>query len=261
MVAVGCHAGDVLLLVPGNQSVVAALALPETCLGAVTAVRFRPQVVASGGTGSNSSSLLLVAKGSHLIQVHPGSNSVVNVVNEQHNNINNVAVRQDSQFHATCGSDTVVRVYEESRKQPLLHLTAGDGKTCCGHSNSIFGLCWKPDDPQVLLSAGWDGTGQVWDLREGHSIRSFAGGSYVCGDALDAHGSTVLTGSWKDEHALQLWDFGSGRLLTNLPFFQSQPGACRVYGARFGPANSAMKRFIIAGGSGHKPCLRMYHQV
>jgi hypothetical protein len=87
------------------------------------------------------------------------------------------------------------------------------------------------------------------------------GGSYVCGDALDAQGNTLLTGSWRNEHALQLWDYGSGRLLTNLPFNQPQSGACLVYGARFGPANSNMKRFIAAGGSGNKPCLRMYHQV
>jgi len=41
--------------------------------------------------------VVLSLQGSHLIQVHTGSNTVVAVVNEQHNNINNISIRQDNQ--------------------------------------------------------------------------------------------------------------------------------------------------------------------
>jgi WD40 repeat protein len=64
---------------------------------------------------------------------------------------------------------------------------------------------------QVLLSAGWDATVQVWDLRVGHAVRSMAGGSWVCGDGLDVQGSRVLTGSWRDKQPLQV---RAGRKLT-----------------------------------------------
>jgi hypothetical protein len=57
---------------------------------------------------------------------------------------------------------------------------------------------------QVLLSAGWDATVQVWDLRVGHAVRSMAGGSWVCGDGLHVQGSRVLTGSWRDKQPLQV---------------------------------------------------------
>jgi hypothetical protein len=53
------------------------------------------------------------------------------------------------QLIATAGSDMVVRVYDDQQRTPLLRLSGGDGKDCCGHSNTVFGLAWKPDDCQV----------------------------------------------------------------------------------------------------------------
>jgi hypothetical protein len=40
----------------------------------------------------------------------------------------------------------VVRVYDDQQRTPLLRLSGGDGKDCCGHSNTVFGLAWKPKD-------------------------------------------------------------------------------------------------------------------
>eukprot|EP00879_Flechtneria_rotunda_P028752 GHRR01030970.1.p1 GENE.GHRR01030970.1~~GHRR01030970.1.p1 ORF type:complete len:225 (+),score=63.63 GHRR01030970.1:1225-1899(+) len=161
---------------------------------------------------------------------------------------------------ATAGSDTIVRVYDDTRTTPILHLTSGDGNHSCGHTNSVFGMAWKPDEDQVLLSAGWDGTVQVWDLRTGSSVRSIAGGSWVCGDGLDVQGNKVLTGSWRNQHPLQLWDFGSGKLLTNLPFYQPHHEACLVYVAKFGQAGGAAEGMVVAGGSGSQPVTRLYHK-
>jgi hypothetical protein len=61
--------------------------------------------------------------------------------------------------------------------------------------------------------------------------------------------------------ALQLWDFGSGRLLTNLPFYQPQQDACMLYAARFGPSGCAAEGLLAAGGSGKQPVLRLYNKV
>eukprot|EP00879_Flechtneria_rotunda_P029907 GHRR01032373.1.p1 GENE.GHRR01032373.1~~GHRR01032373.1.p1 ORF type:complete len:117 (+),score=29.63 GHRR01032373.1:195-545(+) len=56
------------------------------------------------------------------------------------------------QMFATAGSDTIVRVYDDTRTTPILHLTSGDGNHSCGHTNSVFGMAWKPDEDQVQLA-------------------------------------------------------------------------------------------------------------
>lgn len=39
-------------------------------------------------------------------------------------------------------------------------------------------------------------------------------GPHICGDAIDVDiNNTLLTGSWRSEEQLQLWDFGSGKLI------------------------------------------------
>lgn len=55
--------------------------------------------------------------------------------------------------------------------------------------------------PQV--SGGWDKTVLVWDLRVGRAVRSIHG-PYICGEAVDVSGSTLLTGSWRREAPLQV---------------------------------------------------------
>lgn len=103
------------------------------------------------------------------------------------------------------------------------------------------------------------------------SVRSIAG-PHICGDALDVQPSAgsgaspgsgtsplVLTGSWREAHPLQLWDLGTGRLLTNLPWWQPEPGACLPYAARFGTGRAC--GMVVAGGSGSKPMMRAYRLV
>jgi WD40 repeat protein len=43
----------------------------------------------------------------------------------------------------------------------LARWVAGDDVTTTGHSSLIYSIAWKPDDPQVLVSGGWDRTIQV----------------------------------------------------------------------------------------------------
>jgi hypothetical protein len=57
------------------------------------------------------------------------------------------------QLFATAGTDMVVGVYDDQQRTPLLRLSGGDGKDCCGHSNTVFGMAWKPEDCQVRPAA------------------------------------------------------------------------------------------------------------
>lgn len=49
-------------------------------------------------------------------------------------------------------------------------------------------------------------------------------GPHICGDALDIQSQSlsttsrqILTGSWRKDRTLQIWDYGSGKLLKDVP--------------------------------------------
>jgi hypothetical protein len=71
----------------------------------------------------------------------------------------------------------------------------------------VFAVKFHPDDENLILSAGWDNTVQIYDLRAGLAVRTIFG-PHVCGDALDiataAGGGYLLTGSWRPEEQLQV---------------------------------------------------------
>merc|ERR1712007_331665 len=101
------------------------------------------------------------------------------------------------------------------------------------------------------VTGGWDNTVQFWDLRKGHAVRAIFG-PHVCGDAVDVaqDGDTILTGSWRVDRQVQLWDFRTERLLETIPWRTgvslSQP--CMVYAAQFSKSDGSS--MIAAGGSG-----------
>jgi WD40 repeat protein len=114
----------------------------------------------------------------------------------------------------------------------------------------VFSVKFHPSEAgNVLVSGGWDNTVQIWDVRVGYSVRSIYG-PHICGDSLDVAGDEILTGSWRPEDQLELWDFLSGRKIKTIPWarrvFSSQP--CMLYAAQF--SKEGQGRYIVAGGSG-----------
>eukprot|EP00427_Karlodinium_veneficum_P005719 CAMPEP_0169173946 /NCGR_PEP_ID=MMETSP1015-20121227/64205_1 /TAXON_ID=342587 /ORGANISM="Karlodinium micrum, Strain CCMP2283" /LENGTH=156 /DNA_ID=CAMNT_0009247615 /DNA_START=29 /DNA_END=499 /DNA_ORIENTATION=+ len=101
--------------------------------------------------------------------------------------------------------------------------------------------------PQVLVSGSWDKLLQFWDTRVGNAVRQILG-PYVCGDSVDVsyNGDTVLTGSSRAKNQLQLWDFGTGKIVETIPWNSKNP--CSVLAAQFSKHDSS--NTIIAGGSG-----------
>lgn len=172
--------------------------------------------------------------------------------------------RPDGELFATAGRDCKVRVYEENTKVLLTTMSEGNGTKCCGHSNRVYAVKFKPNDPNILLSGGWDNTIQIWDVRTGQSVRSIYG-PHICGellmfslflslssltlcypgDALDVYNDDILTGSWKPDNALQVWDYGSGKVKRTLRV-SSGSNPEMLYAASF----SSDGHYIVAGGSG-----------
>eukprot|EP01051_Picozoa_sp_SAG22_P001718 SAG22_NODE_71_length_22540_cov_8.918052_2_plen_384_part_00 len=163
---------------------------------------------------------------------------------------------------ATAGKDYKVRVYDEATKSCTTVLAQSLIGTQPGHSNCVFSVKWHPTEPHTLFSAGWDNTVCIWDTRlSGGAVRSLHG-PHICGDALDVEpeaGREILTGSYRPEDQLQLWDSGSGRLISTFDWpgpGRGAPGSTTMlYAAQF----SADGKRIAAGGSGRgRDELRVY---
>jgi len=106
--------------------------------------------------------------------------------------------------------------------------TSNDSANGAGgsHSNRIFAVCFHPHETDIILSGGWDNTIQIWDARvsgTGHGAVRSMFGAHLCGDALQItpDGNYVISGSWRPDDALQVWDFRSGRLVSSIPFLRS----------------------------------------
>ena len=154
----------------------------------------------------------------------------------------------------TAGRDGALRVYDEESKQMMLKLEGGllgdYDREAPGHSNRVFSVKFTHDE-NILISSGWDNTVQIWDIREECPVRSLHG-MHICGDALDIRHGEILTGSFRPTNQLELWDFGSGERITEVPWLsadEEQPEkSCSVYAAQF--SKDSIGRFIAAGGTG-----------
>mmetsp|Transcript_9583 Transcript_9583/g.32097 ORF Transcript_9583/g.32097 Transcript_9583/m.32097 type:complete len:136 (+) Transcript_9583:857-1264(+) len=72
-------------------------------------------------------------------------------------------------------------------------------------------------------------------------------GTHITGDSIDLYDNYIVSGSWRPENQLQLWDLRTCTLLKNYNWTNaSHP--CLLYGTQFSKDVGAT--YIIAGGSG-----------
>lgn len=89
----------------------------------------------------------------------------------------------DGATFATGGTDHFVRIYDDATMK--LKVTLDPFYTNKpGHTNRIFCVAYNKEDPNLIVSAGWDSTIIVHDIRDRGPIQGILG-AYVCGDALD----------------------------------------------------------------------------
>ena len=146
---------------------------------------------------------------------------------------------------AVGGKDYHVKVYDYEKKRLQINLEPGSS-TMMGHSNNVYSVKFG-NDPNILLSGGWDVTIYIWDLRIGKSI-GYLYGPHIFGDALDVHGDTILTGNYDRENVLQLWSM-SRKISTKLIEWNSEPhdtSSGYVYSARF--EKDERCKYIVASG-------------
>jgi COMPASS component SWD3 len=154
MAAVGCSDGIVRVY---NLNTSNKLIELSTNKGqdkvACTALRWRP---ANESIGATSSSTILAASGSGtLFQFLAKTGKNIFEKKEEDNYIFALDYNAKGTLFATAGKDCVIRVYDEETKSVKHHLE-GVSWHKPGHNNRLFGLRFSPDDPNVLLSGGWD---------------------------------------------------------------------------------------------------------
>ena len=209
---------------------------------------------------SNSSGILQ--------QWHMTSAKILHSFREEGNIVNAIEYNDEATKFITGGTDCAVRVYDEGARSLIQTMTRSDPASGSesGHTGRIFSCKAVPGDEYMFLTGGWDDTVQIWDIRVGMSVRSFKG-PHICGDSLDMCGNDILTGSWRTENQLEIWDYGSGQKIRDVPWSQSsssssftqpfqslkpnsvevQPPVCMVYATQFSKEGGG--RYAAAGGS------------
>lgn len=141
-----------------------------------------------------------------------------------------------------------------------------------GHTSRVFCACFNPKSSYELISGGWDDTVQFWDTRQPYATRRLFG-VHMCGDGIDisktgkevnkrhdsisANGSftddliifhnflyipmQILTCAWQRKNPLQLWDYGSGKLMVSI-----EPD---IYNSQLYCGKYINNLFIVCGGS------------
>jgi WD40 repeat protein len=216
-------------------------AMPTSC------IRFRPNT-----SFHRTKDVFLTANTCGTVQHwHMSSNKCLHTFSDHAEQVYALDFNDTGSQFVTAGKDGKIRIYDEATKSKIVSLEGGllgdYTREAPGHSNRVFSVKFTHDE-HIILSGGWDNTVQIWDTREGCSVRSLHG-PHICGDALDLKHGQILTGSWRSSDQLELWDFGSGERITEIPWTGSQQDkSCMLYAAQF--SKDSVGRFIVAGGSG-----------
>ena len=120
----------------------------------------------------------------------------------------------DCQSIVTGGSDTKIRLYRRREEELELVQTYeqgidSHGAPTLGHVSRIFAIRFY--DSNVFLSAGWESSMMLFDMRAGKcAVRPFDG-PRISGDGIDFRGNVVVTASDRISEQVQVFDFGSGK--------------------------------------------------
>jgi len=148
----------------------------------------------------------------------------------------------------TGGKDYRVRVYDGETKDCLLKMIPVDSKEP-GHAQRVFAMTYKKDDPNCVITGGWDKTLQIHDIRKGGPV-GYIFGPDLSSNAIDIHDNTIVTGSYRGKNPLQVWDLRKKELLYNIEWDYSGEASESSY------LNCASFThngdIIIAGGKGEE---------
>ncbi|RVE43729.1 hypothetical protein evm_011578 [Chilo suppressalis] len=144
----------------------------------------------------------------------------------------------------TYGDDAKLNMYdEEAQTQERAFYSSPRKNIVDGHTSRIFACAFNPKSHHELISGGWDNNVICWDDRQPYATRHIFG-VHICGEGLDFDkpGKQILTCAWQDKKSIQLWDYGSCKLIETIEPDNHQS---KLYCGKFVPRTN----LIVCGGS------------
>ena len=154
-------------------------------------------------------------------------------------------------------ADYALKLINKSNAEQSVAALNKEVRQVTRHSNRIysvkFATGFSSHVDNLVISAGWDRTMQVWDLRvPGPPVKSFFG-VYLAGDALDAKDSEILTASHRPVGQLQLWDMRFGGEPREVQ--AANDGKLHeYYTAQFSSNRDVGSHFHVHASEGDNPC-------
>lgn len=125
-----------------------------------TVLRWRP--LAAPGVTKNV--LIATSADGSLMHFHTTSGKMLNRIHDETNALLTCDYKEDGLEFLTAGEDGKIRLYDE-RTRKLKSVLEGGGAGIVGHKNRVFCSKFVPQEPNLVVSGGWDKTIKVWDVR------------------------------------------------------------------------------------------------
>ena len=119
--------------------------IPSNCL------RWRPQAQ----NNTMSAVILAASSNGNFYQFAAKTGKKIYHGVEQDNYIMAIDYAPDGSCFATAGKDNIVRIYDEQTKKIAQDLK-GITWHKAGHNNRLFSVKFKVDEPDIIISGGWD---------------------------------------------------------------------------------------------------------
>lgn len=207
----------------------------------VTWLKWQPRF---GGT--RSSGILAASYGNNVIKIWDCSRKEVKhtIVETGNTGVYTIDYNMSGSLLVSGGADATLRIYDDATKK-CIHQYKPGLKDVVHHFNRIYCVKFNPEDDRIVYSGGADKVVTVHDTRIKDPLRLIIG-PYIIGDCIDINNNSLLTGSYRSEECLEVWDLRNYERVSAYDWDKERPKrGGQIIAAKFtkGRANG-----IIAAG-------------